>query len=69
MQNALHPDHMTAAQRLGEVAQLLAEGLLRHRLRELRASRVPRISPENRLAVSPPASTHVFETSRSGERP
>ena len=32
--NALHPNHMTAAERLDEVAEILAAGLMRLRLRQ-----------------------------------
>ena len=32
--NALHTDHMTAAERLAEIAQILARGLMRLRARQ-----------------------------------
>jgi hypothetical protein len=34
MSNALHPDRMTAAERLDEVAEILATGLMRLRSRQ-----------------------------------
>jgi hypothetical protein len=34
MLNALHPDRMTAAERLGEIARILAAGLIRLRARQ-----------------------------------
>ena len=36
MQNALHPDRMTAAERLGELAAILAAGLIRLQARKSR---------------------------------
>ena len=35
MPNALHPDHMTADERLDEVARILAAGIVRARQRQL----------------------------------
>jgi hypothetical protein len=69
MDNALHPDEMSADQRLREVAQLLAEGLLRRRLREARTRRKSGSLAENALAVSPRSRTHGSERSQTGERP
>ena len=34
MHNALHPDHMTAAERLDEVAEILAAGIIRLKARK-----------------------------------
>jgi hypothetical protein len=38
LSNALHPDHMTADERLDEVAEILAAGFLRWRHRQARAN-------------------------------
>jgi len=49
--------------RLGAVARVLADGILRRKLRGiLRAGR-----ERNSLEVSAPSSAHVHETSRDGE--
>jgi hypothetical protein len=32
--NALHPNHMTAPERLAEIAEILVAGLIRHRARQ-----------------------------------
>ena len=63
--NAFHPDHMSADERLNAVARLLAEGLLRARMRAFRR----RGRERNSLELSAHSSAHVLETSRNGERP
>lgn len=67
MDNALHPDEMDAGQRLGEVARLLAEGLVRRRLRLLRNRKIVNGFGENRLDAMRPSRTHALEPSRNGE--
>jgi hypothetical protein len=69
MDNALHAHEMSAAQRLREVARLLAEGLLRSRLREARKSQVRKEFGEKHLDEGRPERTHGLELSRNGERP
>ena len=58
------PQPLPADDRLAAVARLLAEALLRRKLRESRRSGRER----NLLEVSARSSTHVRETSRDGER-
>ncbi len=65
MSRGLDPCHMTSDERLGEIARILAEGLLRARMRAFRRRGRERISLE--LSVHP--SAHVLETSRNGEGP
>jgi hypothetical protein len=55
MSNALHPDLMTSTERLGEIAEILATGILRVRLR----LRDPRGSTTERIRVD-------FSADRSG---
>jgi hypothetical protein len=69
MPNALDPDEMTASHRLAEVASLLAEAILRRRVREARKPRGIKGFGENDLDGSRASSVHGVETSRCGERP
>ena len=57
--NPLDPEHMTAKERLDEVASLLAWGFLRHWLRKAAGGR------ENGLAI-PRASSHECPKLESG---
>jgi len=67
--NALHPDQMSAGQRLGEVARILAEGLLRRRLREFRNPKIVSGMGEIHLDDTRPPRRHGLEPSRNGEGP
>jgi len=60
--NALHPDNMSAAERLAEVGQLLAAGLIRLRARKSRALSADR--GESPLALSPDQSGHDKDETR-----
>ncbi len=62
MSRGLDPCHMTSDERLTAIARLLAEGLLRARIRAFRRER-------NSLELSRVPSAHVLETSRNGETP
>jgi hypothetical protein len=55
--NALHPDRMTAAERLGELAAILAAGLIRLHARKSRQLSVDR--GDSCLDLSPHQSGHV----------
>ncbi len=55
-------------ERLLTVARILAEGILRRRLRQIVAKR-PQGTGENCLEVPARPSAHVVETSRNGEPP
>ncbi|MEW5729608.1 MAG: hypothetical protein AB1918_17390 [Pseudomonadota bacterium] len=57
MPNALHPDRMTAAERLDEVAEILAAGLIRLKARKSR--RLSADFGESRLDFMAPQSGHV----------
>jgi len=58
----------SAQERLDEVAELLAEGLLRARLRRKRRSNLRRRDREKDLAVSAESSVHASKpTFRNGE--
>ena len=59
---------LTADERLAEVAQILAVGILRARLRVLRSRKNSRERRHNSLELSAPSSAHGLETSRDGER-
>ena len=59
---------LTADDRLEEVAQLLAVGILRARLRNSRSRRTAAKSRDYCLEVSARTSAHAVETSRDGER-
>jgi hypothetical protein len=54
--NALHPNRMTAAERLDEIADILAVGLIR--LRARKSSRLSRDRGESSLDFSPEQSGH-----------
>jgi hypothetical protein len=58
------PPTALADDRLQATARLLAEAILRRKLREFRRSGRER----NSLELSPRTRTHVLETSRIGER-
>lgn len=60
--NALHPDRMTASERLGEVSEILALGLVR--LRARKSSPLSRDSGESSLHLSPAKSVHAPPISR-----
>lgn len=60
--NPLHPDHLTAAERLSELASLLARGVVRlHRRQSSRVSAHPR---ESSLHFSPDQSGHAAVAKR-----
>jgi hypothetical protein len=54
--NPLHPRHMTAAERLDEIADILAAGLIR--LRARKSSALSRDHGESSLDFSPDQSGH-----------
>jgi hypothetical protein len=62
--NSLCPDLMTADERLTEVAQILAAGLIRLRRRESSAA----VSGDFRLDFSPDRSVHATAPKRRGVR-
>ena len=64
-----YTDSLGPQERLQEVARILAEGLLRRRLRRLRDMRQRRVSRENSLELLPTSRTHRIEPSREGEAP
>jgi hypothetical protein len=66
--NALHPDLMTADERLDEVAAILAAGILRMRARR-RRNFANRINGLEKVPLDFPAEKSVcgFEPSDSGE--
>jgi len=57
MPNALHPDRMTQPERLDEVADILAAGLIR--LKARKSSRLSADLGESRLDFTAPQSGHV----------
>ena len=63
-----YANSLSADERLGEVAQVLAVGILRARLRGLRSRRKVSKLRDNTLELSAPTSAHALETSRDGER-
>ena len=63
-----YANSLSADERLGEVAQILAMGALRARLRELRSRRKASKLRDNPLELSAPSSAHALERSRDGER-
>ena len=67
--NALHPDLMTAAERLDEVARILAAGILRARARR-QGSQAQSIgnNGESSLDTTAEESGHVRTKTRRGER-
>ena len=58
MDNALDPDAMTAQARIAEVAEILATGILRYRLRSGAAARRARDRREHSVAESRETSVH-----------
>lgn len=62
MPNALHPDRMSAAERLDEVADILAAGLIRLKARKSRALSAD--TRDSRLDFTPPQSGHVLVNRR-----
>ncbi len=62
--SALHPDQMSAADRLDEVAEILAAGLVRLRARQ--SSRVSRDSGESSLHFMPAESGRGTGRERAG---
>ncbi len=64
--NPLRPDRMTAADRLDEVAELLAAGLVR--LRAPKSSELSADPGESSLHFSPDRSGHALRKSRRRER-
>ncbi len=63
-------DHIEtdADDRLDQVARLLAEAILRHRLRLFLKRNATSGTRENVLALPASSSAHACETSRNGER-
>ena len=59
---------LTADERLEEVANILALGVLRARLRNLRSRRTVPQQRDNCLELSARSRAHALETSRDGER-
>ena len=57
MSNAMHPDHMTAADRIDEVCKILALGLMRFRARQ--SSPLSAASGESSLDCPPDQSGHA----------
>jgi hypothetical protein len=57
MHNALHPDRMTAAERLDEIADILAVGLIRLKARKSR--RLSADAGDSCLDCTPHQSGHV----------
>ncbi len=66
MANPLHPDLMTPTERLDEIAEILAAGILRARAR----LRAPQSSTTERVCVdfSPDRSGHVAPSGRRRRR-
>ena len=69
MPNALSPVHMTAAERLDEVARILAAGILRARARRLE-SQAQSMGKEREcsLDLAVEESGHVHTKTRRGEK-
>ncbi len=65
MLNALHPDRMTAAERLDEVAAILGAGILRLREKHNKYNELGDVS----LDLSALQSVHGHETNDHGESP
>ena len=63
--NALHPNRMSAAERLAEVAEILAAGLIR--LRARKSSDLSRDDGESSLDFSPDQSGHVSAQNSVGD--
>jgi hypothetical protein len=64
--NPLHPDHMTATERLGEVAAILAVGLVR--LLTPKSSELSAEAGESSLHFSPDQSGHALRKSHRSAR-
>lgn len=60
--NPLHPDHLTAAERLSELAGLLARGVVR--LHHRQSSRVSARARESFIDFSPDQSGHAAVAKR-----
>ena len=69
MSNPLDPDHMTATERLVEVADILAVGLLRGRLRDVCRSTDSRKNRGDSLDDSADLRPYGHEPESKGERP
>jgi len=69
MSNPLSPDEMTAAERISEVADILAEGLLRARLRDMRKVISRMRIRDNPLDNSGGIRPHGLEPRTDGEGP
>ncbi len=65
MLNALHPDRMTAVERLDEVAAILGVGILRIREKCNKYNKLGDVS----LDLSAQQSVHGHETNDQGENP
>ena len=63
--NPLHPRHMSAAERLDEIADILAAGLIR--LRERKSTPLSRDRGESSLDFSPDQSGHVVVRDSVGD--
>ena len=63
--NPLHPRHMTAAERLDEIADILVAGLIR--LRARKSSALSRDRGESSLDFSPDQSGHVVVQDSVGD--
>jgi hypothetical protein len=63
--NPLHPRHMSAAERLDEIADILAAGLIR--LRARKSSALSRDRGESSLDFSPDQRGHVSAQDSVGE--
>jgi hypothetical protein len=64
--NALNPNQLTAAERLEEIADLLAAGLMRLRLRQ--SSALSPDSGEGSLDFSPDQSSHALPKEHGTQR-
>ena len=63
--NPLHPRHMTVAERLNEIADILAAGLIR--LRARKSSQISADHGESSLDFSPDQSGHVSAQDSVGD--
>jgi hypothetical protein len=62
--NALHPDRMTANERIAEIAEILASGLMR--LLARKSSHLSRDHGESSLDFSPDQRGHAHPEEREG---
>ena len=66
--NPLHPDRLTARERIGEICRLLALGLVRLRMRErgiaAQSSGQTELCGESSLDCAPGRSTHATKPTR-----